>query len=118
MDSELSKWEKNLSAEQSPNNEDAILEWERQLEREDMEMVTSPCPELRDAGTTRDEWGPVFSLAPQIGPSSLREPFPRRERTRRPRASWPRARMPKSIPKLWAPKLGNVFGSKIKVCQR
>mmetsp|Transcript_13224 Transcript_13224/g.45232 ORF Transcript_13224/g.45232 Transcript_13224/m.45232 type:complete len:138 (+) Transcript_13224:147-560(+) len=34
---------------------------------------------------------------------------------RQPRAVWPRPRMPKSMPKLWAPKLGNVFGSKAKV---
>lgn len=68
MDSELSKWEKNLSAEQSPNNEDAILEWERHLEQEDMEMVTSPFPALQDAGKTRDEQAPVFLnlLRPKI----------------------------------------------------
>mmetsp|Transcript_18438 Transcript_18438/g.60281 ORF Transcript_18438/g.60281 Transcript_18438/m.60281 type:complete len:159 (+) Transcript_18438:2-478(+) len=55
-------------------------------------MVMSPCPELREAGRTRDE-----------------------EYARQPRGSWPRARMPKSVPKLWAPKLTNVFGSKTKV---
>ena len=70
MDSELNQWEKKLSAEQSPNNEDTILEWERQLEREDMEMVMSPCPELREAGRTRDECEPMPYYADMHAPVS------------------------------------------------